>query len=518
MTTDSTEGEEAPPASPSPVRGNLTSGRLLARNTLFNLLGQGLPVLVGFVAIPRLIRGLGPERFGVLTLVWLVVGYMGVFDLGVGRALTKLIADRLGQGEVRDMKRLVSTSLALLLALGLGAGTLLALAAPILTDTILKIPPALRSDSRGALLLMAGSVPAVLLTAGFAGVLAAYQRFAILNAIRVPVGVFTFLGPLLALQFSNSLVLITAFLLAGRYLACAAYGVACRHVLPSTLRGEAFDRGLVGTLLRFGGWLTVSSVLGPISAGLDRFLVAGVVSLEAVAYYATSQEVVGKLGILALSVSAVLFPAFATSASRDRQTTASLFGRATKYMFLVLVPMVLALVAFAEIGLTLWLGAEFAARSSVILKWLAVAVLLASFVTTLFSLVQGLGRPDWGALLQLIELPFYTFAIFWFARRFGVLGAAIVSCVRYALEMIALGIQARRLLAVPFPLLRIGLSVAGAAILIGGVALLPPGGVVKGAGFISALLLFSLGAWFGLLSNQEKFLLRVRVSFGRSTS
>ena len=139
-------------------------------------------------------------------------------------------------------------------------------------------------------------------------------------------------------------------------------------------------------------------------------------------------------------------------------------------------------------------------------------------MTTLFSLVQGLGRPEWGAIVQIIELPLYTLAIFWSARRFGVLGAAIVSCVRYALEMIALGIQARRLLAVPFPLGRIVASSAGAAILIGGVAALPSGGLVKSVAFIAALALFSLGAWFGLLSDPEKSLLRARVPFGRLTS
>src|ERR1700721_1064989 len=55
--------------------GHLTSGRLLARNTIWNLLGSGAPMIVAVFCIPILIRGLGTDRFGVLTLAWALIGY-----------------------------------------------------------------------------------------------------------------------------------------------------------------------------------------------------------------------------------------------------------------------------------------------------------------------------------------------------------------------------------------------------------------------------------------------------------
>ena len=75
---------------------DLTSGRLLAQNTVWNLLGQILPMVVAIATIPIIVRELGVERFGVLSLVWVVVGYFSLFDLGIGRALTKFVSDKLG--------------------------------------------------------------------------------------------------------------------------------------------------------------------------------------------------------------------------------------------------------------------------------------------------------------------------------------------------------------------------------------------------------------------------------------
>src|SRR5215472_15382345 len=98
--------------------GHLTSGRLLAKNTLWNLFGSGAPMLVAVFCIPILIRGLGKERFGVLTLAWALIGYASLFDLGLGRALTQMVAKKLGTGEEREIPSLVWTSLLLMLVLG----------------------------------------------------------------------------------------------------------------------------------------------------------------------------------------------------------------------------------------------------------------------------------------------------------------------------------------------------------------------------------------------------------------
>src|SRR6478736_3973802 len=102
--------------------GHLTSGRLLARNAIWNLLGNAAPMIVAVVCIPILIRGLGKERFGVLTLAWALIGYASLFDLGLGRALTQLVARKLGAGEERGIPSLAWTSLLLMLLLGF-AGT-----------------------------------------------------------------------------------------------------------------------------------------------------------------------------------------------------------------------------------------------------------------------------------------------------------------------------------------------------------------------------------------------------------
>src|SRR6202030_4125506 len=212
--------------------GSLTSGRLLARNTVWNLLGGGAPMIVAVFCIPILIRGLGTERFGILTLAWALIGYASLFDLGLGRALTQLAARKLGAGEEREVPTLVWTSLLLMLLLGLVGSATVVLLSPWLVHKALHVPEALQRETLQSFYVLGLSIPVVISTAGLRGLLEAHQRFGLINALRVPMGVFTFIGPLLVLPFSKRVFPVVAILVLGRLIALFAHLLVCFRVAP----------------------------------------------------------------------------------------------------------------------------------------------------------------------------------------------------------------------------------------------------------------------------------------------
>ena len=57
------------------------------KDTFFSFVGLSFPILIAIFTIPTFIEELTREMFGILTIMWAVVGYFGLFDLGLGRAL-----------------------------------------------------------------------------------------------------------------------------------------------------------------------------------------------------------------------------------------------------------------------------------------------------------------------------------------------------------------------------------------------------------------------------------------------
>jgi len=276
---------------------NLIGGRRLARNVFWNLLGTGAPLLVAIVAIPMLIEGLGIARFGVLTLAWMVVGYFSLFDLGLGRALTKLVAEKLGKGQNNEIPALIWTAMSLMVVLGvLGAIVAVALS-PWLVDSVLNIPIELQAETLNSFYVLAASIPVVIATTGLRGILEAHQRFGMVNVVRIPLGIVTFVGPLFVLPFSNSLVPVVVVLVVARLISGLAYAILCLRVDPAIRQSVSIHRAMVKPLISFGGWMTVTNIVGPLMVYMDRFIIGAVVSMTAVAYYATPYEVVTKLWI-----------------------------------------------------------------------------------------------------------------------------------------------------------------------------------------------------------------------------
>jgi O-antigen/teichoic acid export membrane protein len=346
----------------------------------------------------------------------------------------------------------------------------------------------------------------VISTAGLRGLLEAHQRFGLINALRIPMGVFTFAGPLLVLPFSKSLVLVVGTLLVGRIVAWAAHLLVCVRILPELSRSIAWERSAVGPLLLFGGWMTVTNVVGPLMITLDRFLIGALASMTAVAYYATPYEVVTKFLLLPSALVGVMFPAFSASFAQDRKRTELLFGRSVKTLFLVLFPVMLCTVALAQDGLKVWLGAEFAQHSFRVLQWLAVGVFVNSLALVPFTLLQGAGRPDLTARLHLMELPFYLGLLWWLISTRGIEGAAIAWTARVAVDALFLFGMARRLLLDNDRIrLRTVLLPASALVILALAALLQ-GLVVKGFFLLGTIMCFVPVTWFRILTPEERTL------------
>jgi O-antigen/teichoic acid export membrane protein len=488
----------------------------LVRSTALNFIGLGVPLVVAFFSIPVLTRALGTDRFGILSLAWLVLGYFSLFDFGLGRAMTKVVAEKIGLGEEDGIPAPVWTSLLLMLALGLCGSVVAALITPWLVHDVLNIPQNLEAESVSAFYLLASSIPVVTTTAGLRGILEAKQRFDLVNLLRIPLGTFSFLGPLAVLPFSHSLIAVVSVLLVSRIIAWLAHLLVCFRILPSLRTRPVLELSTVIPLIRFGSWISVSNLIGPLMVTLDRFVIGSVISVTAVAYYAAPYEMITKLWIIPGALTGVLFPAFATAWVRDDEKAAWLLHQGVKYSFLLLFPLILITITFAHEGLTLWLGAEYGEHSARVLQWLAVGVFFNCFAQIPFALIQAAGRPDLTAKFHLIELPLYLAALWTLIHLAGIEGAAIAWSARCLLDTILLFLAVRRFLRTDLLPASGRFAFQGLAPLsIFGAATLPVGWVLKMLILGPVLTVFGIVGWHRVLAPEDRG--RLRAVLARKT-
>lgn len=427
----------------------------VARNAVLNVAGQTLQLLAGLAVVPFLVRGLGPSAFGAFQLIWVVLGYVALVDFGLGRATTRFVADALGRDAASDIPEIVWTAATLQLMMGLLGAALLVAASGPLTRHALEVPADLTLEVITSLRWMALALPAVLLSASFSGVLEAHQRFDLVNAVRIPSGLATLIAPLIALAYDAGLVGVVCGVVIARYFTAAAYALTCRWMLPD-LRGlHPPSVRRLRMLLGFGGWVTVSNVISPLLAYLDRFMIGARLGLQAVAHYTAPFDAVTRAAIVPSSLAQALFPTFSSLHASDDGERASRFAAGgVRVLATTMGALVAAVIIGANAGLELWLGPAFADAGALPLRILAIGVLANALAQIPYALLQGAGRADLTAAIHLAELPAYTLLLWILTTRYGIAGAAVAWSVRCSADAGLLFIATRRLLGTSLPLLR----------------------------------------------------------------
>ena len=404
----------------------LINGSQLTKNWGLNMAGQVLPLITALIAMPFIVRGLGPERFGVLSIVWAVLGSLVLFDLGLSRSTTKFVAECLGRGEEQKFPSLFWTALWSQVLIGIVGALLMAAVVPYLEDRYLKLSPSNAAETKLSFLILAVSFPVVLGGNSIRGVLEAVQRFDVVNYVKIPTYICMFLLPAIVLPLGLSLPAIVLLLVVSRLAAGLVYLAVCLRMFPSLRRNYSLDYKLLGPLLTYGGWVSISNFLAPLLVYADRFVVGSVLGMSYVSYYTAPQEAISRGSVLPGALTTALFPALATlDASGGRDRVLELCVRAIKSLLLIMTPALLIICVFAHQLLQLWLGADFAARSSGVLQIFCVGVLVNSIAFVPFVLLQGLGRPDVTGKIHLLELPIYAAALAILLPRMGLAGAAL---------------------------------------------------------------------------------------------
>lgn len=421
--------------------------RFFARNAMFNLAGYGVPFIAALIAVPLLVRGLGIERFGLLTLAWMITGYFGLFDLGISRAVTKYAADLEARGERTALRETIGTAMGMLLGLGAAAAVLVAAAAPFLSSLVLETSSRLHAETTTSFIALAAAIPFMLGSAGARGVLEAQQRFGLLNAIRIPIAIASTAGPLAIVPHTQNLFPIALVLLIARIIEFAVFIFILLRLFPG-LRACMRPRMRAGRLLLgYGGWLTVTNIVGPVMTYLDRFIVSGLLGATAAAFYATPYDVVSRLAVIPGSLLGAVFPALAAAHTSDEQRFTALYKRTRRIITLLMTPLVLLIILGGGVFLNVWLGPAFAEQGTSVLRLLALGMLVNAIGQVPYGALHAMGRPDITAKLHLVELPLFLGMIWVFTHTMGITGAALAWFIRALFDTTVLTVLAERRIA-----------------------------------------------------------------------
>jgi len=414
----------------------------LRNNTLWNLAGSALPLLAAAAFIPYMLKTMGNEAFGVLTLIWALIGYFSLFDLGVGRSLTYEISKLIAENDSQTIRPTIYAGLILTGGTGILGAVLLWCIAPMLVGQWLRINPLYQSDVIDAFRICALAIVPTTITSGLRGALEGFNRFAASNLSKIILGFGMFTLPALALALHGvSLTYIAAYLCAIRLVISllSLWQITSALQTPShSLTSRYFYK-----LFNYGFWVTITGIVSPMMVYGDRFFVSAIVGASALAFYAIPQEGLLRVLMIPAAISSALLPLLVAQKGGELKTLyQSNLKRVTYLMF----SLCLLIAAVAYPAMTWWLSPEFAQQSIVLTLIFLVGIGFNGIAIVPYTFLQARGRPATIAIFHLIELCVYLPLIWTLTSYFGLQGTAVAWLIRVSIDCILLQIATHHII------------------------------------------------------------------------
>ncbi len=412
------------------------------RDTIYNLCGSIAPMLVSLFTVPAYLHLIGNARYGVLAIVWLFLGYFGIFDPGITRAAAFHMARLHEPNQAKERESVFWTALLINGAFGIIGGVVLYFAArPIFMSTF-KMPEAMKAEVMKSLPWLAASIPVAIISGVLSGALQAREWFGFSNTVGVANASISQLAPLaVAFWHGPDLAWLIPTVLIARALGTIPTSIAIIRALPLGV-GGGFDSSRLKELFSYGGWITITNVLTPVLSTMDRMLIGSLLSAEAVAFYTVPFNLVSRASIIPGALSSSLFPKLSRGSREDSSRLAS---DAVAALAAVMTPIVVIGMGALPIFMQHWVGRSFAEHAAPVGIILLAGVWINALAFIPFGHLQASGRPDIVAKFHALELiPFL--GLLWVGLHyFGLAGAAYAWTFRVAFDAALLFVAGGRI-------------------------------------------------------------------------
>ena len=404
----------------------------LARNTAYNLLGSLVPLAASFVTVPIYLRVIGLERYGLLAICWVLLGYMEVLEFGLGTATAQRIALRKSKSP-ESRSEIACASLILALAVGCTGALVLFAAAPSVVGWTMDARSAFTRELTHSILWLSLLVPLTTCYSVLSGALQGREEFLRLNLINGSANAALAVAPLgAALFFGPELPVLIVALIIVRAVAVAALLFASQKAVPLD-RPRTPSRQTFKSLVTFGGWVTGEGFLAPILLSAEKLALGWLRTATAVSFYMIPFNILSRLLMLPQSFAAALIPDFARmDASEADQAARAAF----RNLELLVTPLSLLAVLALKPFLIVWIGSTLAAVCTPVGIVLITGFWFNSFTHVSYARLIGTGRPDLVVKLVLVQLPPYLALLYIAIDIGGLIGAALVWSLRGSLELV----------------------------------------------------------------------------------
>jgi O-antigen/teichoic acid export membrane protein len=396
------------------------------RNAVYSSTEHLLHPVLLLISTPIFLYRLGTDQFGIWMLVNSMIGLSSFMEFGLTGATVKYVSKYRALQDEAGVIRVVRSTFTVYGTLGILASLMFCILAPLLVDKVFKIDKQNLALAVAVFQISAIGVAVRFFDGFFQSILHGYERYdlasrvtMITSALAIGVNVL-----LVMAGYGLKVILLSVFawlLVSG---ACKALLIK-RLLINSLVLKPTWDRSALKEIFGFGVFSWMQGVGGILLGQADRLLLASLLGTTALAYYAVCLQLAQQVHALLARATQFLFPlASAIKESGDLERLRRLYFQGLNLTTIAAVTIGLPMFVCAPEILSLWMGADFAAEATDILRVLVFVFTLMATSIVPYYYLNGTGYVALNTLFGLVSGGMVAIAGLLLIPWLGPVGAA----------------------------------------------------------------------------------------------
>jgi O-antigen/teichoic acid export membrane protein len=381
--------------------------------------------ILSMVTIPIVISHIGLEQYGILAIVFLLLGYFAFLDLGLGEAVVKFVSEYHAKGNVNQINKIINSILFFYIVIGVVGVILIIFFAKFYAIKLFKISPQYEQVARLSFYLAALGFLLNLIMGVISKIPEGMQRFDITNKVIIVMGTLINFGNIIVVLRGGELIALVIVNLFGTILGTSLYYISSKIILKNLKINFKFSWKDFRRIFSFGIYIVFTRLADVISRSLFLMIIGVILGPVSVAIYNVPVRLLSRLQAFAHRISYVVFPVVSELKSDNYiDKIYRVYEKVSKYVFFIVSVFCISVVSFSYPLLRFWIGKDFAEKGFIVLILLTFAYYFHSISMVPSLVVIGMGKPKYNAIFSMLSATLSIILLIPFSSKFGITGSA----------------------------------------------------------------------------------------------
>lgn len=476
--------------------------------------------IIPFIYTPIMLRMLGQAEYGLYGIAQSIMGYIGLLNFGIGGTIVRYLSKYRAEGSQEQESRVAGLFIkiySVICVLILIAGFAFAANVEVYSRSLLTGEV---ETLRILVILMTLNTAVFLPFSVFSSVVIAYEHHIFSKLVGT---LSTVLSPVLHLIMLYLGYGSVGLVVGSTVLNLITYGLYTWFALARIQIRISFKKaesGLLKEILKFSSFVFLASIVDTLYWTTDKLIIGWAKGSKDTAVYNIGATFNTYVTALSSAISGILVPKLTQMAVKDvpKEEFSKLFIKVGRLQFIIVSFIVSAFVAFGRQFIALWAGSEYGLSYYVALLTM-IPVTIPLIQNTGINILYAMNKHQFRSTVYACIAALNVVLTFWWVERFGIIGAAMATCLAYVIgNILIINWYYYRKIGINIPLFWKNILQMSPVMLVMGVSAwfvldffqVDNWLVFFGAAVVYSVVYFTLAYWF-MMNRYERDIIQVPV-------